>query len=64
MTAETLHPLPPDIKQPEAQLDELTQQLSATMRQFEHPFSEAQSALDQADARSSELHQQLGTEFE
>ncbi|AVD84936.1 DUF726 domain-containing protein [Pseudomonas sp. SWI6] len=63
VTEEKLQRLQQDIEQTEAQLDELTQQLSATMQQFEQPFREAQNALDQSDARSSELHQRLGSEF-
>ncbi|WLG45721.1 DUF726 domain-containing protein [Pseudomonas sp. FP1740] len=64
MTEENLQRLHQDIEQVEARLGELTQQLNATMQQFEQPFSEARSALDQANVRSGELTQRLGSEFE
>lgn len=60
LTEQTLQELQQSLEQAETRLEELTQQLSATVQQFEQPFKDAQSALEQASARSSELKQQLG----
>lgn len=60
LTEQTLQGLQQSLGQAETRLEELTQQLSATMQRFEQPFKDAQSALDQARARSSEVQQQLG----
>lgn len=64
ITEENLQRLQQNIELAELRLGELTQQLSATMQQFEQPFSQAQSALNQANAQSSELTQRLGTALE
>ncbi|MBP5969974.1 MULTISPECIES: DUF726 domain-containing protein [Pseudomonas] len=60
LTEETMQGLQRSIDQVEARLEELTQQLSTTVQQFEQPFRDAQSALDHANARSSEVKQRLG----
>lgn len=64
LTEDTLQHLRQSIEQAEARLEALTQQLSATMLQFEQPFRDAQNALGQANARSSEVTQRLGSAFE
>lgn len=64
LTEETLQGLQRSIEQAEARLEELTQQLIATVLQFEQPFRDAQSALDQANTRPSEVKQRLGGAFE
>ncbi|WP_223537622.1 DUF726 domain-containing protein [Pseudomonas sp. GL-B-16] len=60
LSEENLQRLQQSIEQAEARLGELTQQLSATVQQYEQPYRDVQSALDHANARSSELTQQLG----
>lgn len=64
LTEDTLQHLGQSIEQAEARLEELTQQLSATVQQFEQPFRDAQVALDQATARSSVVTQRLGSALE
>ena len=60
LTEQNLQGLQQSLEQAETRLEELTQQLSATVQQFEQPFKDAQSALEQASARSSDVKQQLG----
>ncbi len=64
VTEDNLQRLQQDIEQAEARLGELTQQLTATLQQFELPFNEARSALDQANTQSNGLSQRLGTALE
>lgn len=64
MTENTLQHLRENIVQAEARLEALTQQLSATMLQFEQPFRDAHSALSQANTHSSEVTLRLGSAFE
>jgi hypothetical protein len=58
---ETLQKLQQSIEHAEARLGELTQQLNATVQQYEQPHRDAQTTLDQANARSNELTQRLGS---
>ncbi|WP_313337951.1 DUF726 domain-containing protein [Stutzerimonas nitrititolerans] len=64
LNEERLHQLQQIIEQADTRLDELAQQLSATLQGYEQPYQSAQQAIEQADRQQHELSQRLTVELQ
>lgn len=64
LNEERLHQLQQIIEQADARLDELAQQLSATLQRYEQPYLNAQQAIEQVDRQQSEQSQRLTLELQ